>query len=96
MIIMKYDKAAIEISATQAVRTFSEIVNKVYYQADRYDIVRGGTVVASIVPAAPKKCSASALAEIFERFSDYNDPEFADIVEDVVLNQPIEKSPWDR
>jgi prevent-host-death family protein len=44
------------ISATEAVRKFSEILNSVKYGGDCYTIVRGGKRVASICPVeAPSK-----------------------------------------
>jgi len=38
------------ISATEAVRKFSEILNSIKYRGDCYTIVRGGKRVASICP----------------------------------------------
>jgi len=38
------------ISATEAVRRFSEILNSVRYRGDSFTIVRGGKPVASISP----------------------------------------------
>jgi antitoxin (DNA-binding transcriptional repressor) of toxin-antitoxin stability system len=41
-----------EISATEAVRKFSEILSHVHYNGDSYTVVRGGKPVASISPVA--------------------------------------------
>jgi len=41
-----------KISATEAVRKFSEILSRVHYQGDSYTVVRGGKSVASISPVA--------------------------------------------
>ena len=38
------------INATEAVRTFSELLNGVKYRGDRYTILRGGKPVAAVVP----------------------------------------------
>jgi len=38
------------ITATEAVRKFSEILNSVKYRGDRYTILRGGSPVASLFP----------------------------------------------
>lgn len=45
------------ISATQAARNFSEIVNQVRFRRQRYTIMRGGKPVAEIAPveAAPPR-----------------------------------------
>jgi antitoxin (DNA-binding transcriptional repressor) of toxin-antitoxin stability system len=39
-----------KISATEAVRKFSEILSHVHYRGDSYTVVRGGKAVASISP----------------------------------------------
>jgi antitoxin (DNA-binding transcriptional repressor) of toxin-antitoxin stability system len=39
-----------KISATEAVRKFSEILSQVHYKGDSYTVVRGGKSVASILP----------------------------------------------
>jgi len=39
-----------KISATEAVRKFSDILSHVYYRGDSYTVVRGGKLVASIAP----------------------------------------------
>jgi antitoxin (DNA-binding transcriptional repressor) of toxin-antitoxin stability system len=41
-----------KISATEAVRKFSEILGYVHYKGDSYTVVRGGKSVASISPVA--------------------------------------------
>ncbi len=41
------------ITATDAARRFSDVLNQVRYQGARFDIVRGKEVVARLVPAAP-------------------------------------------
>ena len=42
-----------KISATDAARRFSDVLNQVRYQGAEFDIVRGNEVVARLVPAAP-------------------------------------------
>jgi len=39
-----------KISATEAVRKFSEILSHVHYRGDSYTIIRGGKTVASLMP----------------------------------------------
>lgn len=41
------------ISATDAARKFSDVLNQVRYQGTEFDIVRGKEVIARLVPAAP-------------------------------------------
>lgn len=44
-----------KISATEAVRKFSEILSHVHYRGDSYTIVRGGKPVASISPVSQSR-----------------------------------------
>jgi len=39
-----------KVSATEAVRKFSEILSHVHYRGDSYTVMRGGKSVASISP----------------------------------------------
>lgn len=41
------------ITATDAARRFSDVLNQVRYQGAQFDIVRGKEVIARLVPAAP-------------------------------------------
>jgi len=41
-----------KVTATEAVRKFSEILSYVHYRGDSYTVVRGGKSVASISPVA--------------------------------------------
>jgi prevent-host-death family protein len=38
------------VSATEAVRTFSDLLNSVKYKGESYTIIRGGKPIAEIVP----------------------------------------------
>jgi antitoxin (DNA-binding transcriptional repressor) of toxin-antitoxin stability system len=41
------------ISATNAARNFSDLINRVRYQGASFEIERGNEVIARIIPAAP-------------------------------------------
>lgn len=43
------------ISATEASRTLSLILNKVHYQGEHYEIKRGKDIIAQIIPVDHKK-----------------------------------------
>jgi prevent-host-death family protein len=51
------------ISATEAVRKFSEILSHVHYKGDSYTVVRGGKPVASIAPVT-QQAKAKNLGEL--------------------------------
>jgi antitoxin (DNA-binding transcriptional repressor) of toxin-antitoxin stability system len=46
------------LSVTEAVRNFSDVINRVYYQGQTFLLSRGGTVVAQITP--PEKVVTGA------------------------------------
>ena len=47
--------AAKSITATEAARNFSDVLNQVRYQGAEFDVVRGKDVIARIVPAVPAR-----------------------------------------
>lgn len=42
-----------KVSATEAARQFSEIINRVKYLGQSFEVVRGNEIVARITPADP-------------------------------------------
>ena len=53
------------ITATEAARRFSDVLNQVRYQGAKFDIVRGKEVVARLVPAsAPGGVALDQLDEL--------------------------------
>ena len=88
------------ISATDAVRTFSELLNAIKYKGESYTILRGGKPAATIGPAE-KPASERTLAEIasilksLPRIEDDN--AFATDLEATIGQQPIlpEKLSWE-
>jgi antitoxin (DNA-binding transcriptional repressor) of toxin-antitoxin stability system len=82
------------ISATQAARSFSEVLNRVDLRGEVFVIERGGRAVARIGPAAPTHFTGADFAALMKRLPRPDD-EYLDIVEQVVSNQsPIEPPPW--
>ncbi len=44
---------ATKVTATEAARQFSELMNRVKYQGQSFEVIRGNEIVARIVPAGP-------------------------------------------
>lgn len=44
-----------KITATEAARGFADILNRVRYQGESYEVVRNGEAVARIIPAGPPR-----------------------------------------
>jgi antitoxin (DNA-binding transcriptional repressor) of toxin-antitoxin stability system len=63
------------VSATEAVRKFSEILNSIKYRGDHYTIIRGGKPVASISPIETeiRGRSLSDLKELLKKLPSLGD-----------------------
>ncbi len=82
------------ISATEAARRFSDILNRVVYRREEFVIERGGEPVCRIVPAGPPKCTLTDLSNLLSAIPK-PDPAFWDEVEALTKNQPhVPESSW--
>ncbi|HJD55912.1 MAG TPA: antitoxin [Rickettsia endosymbiont of Pyrocoelia pectoralis] len=54
------------IKATEVVRSFSDIMNRVYYKGESFDVQKGNNIVARISPANPADKPKKTLKEFFE------------------------------
>jgi antitoxin (DNA-binding transcriptional repressor) of toxin-antitoxin stability system len=82
------------ISATQAARTFSDLVNRVYYRGEEFIIERGGTPVCQLVPVRPPPCTVAALVQLLRRVPT-PDAEYWQTVEALTRQQPpLPSAPW--
>jgi antitoxin (DNA-binding transcriptional repressor) of toxin-antitoxin stability system len=84
------------ISATEAARNFSDLVNRVLYRSEQFVIERGGQPVCRIVPAGTPKFTVSDMVELLKTIPK-PDAEYWDVLENINRSQPpMPKSPWDR
>ena len=84
------------ISATEAARSFSELMNRVRYRGESFVVERGGKVICEILPAKPAKCSGAELASLLRSLPPPDD-EYLTIVEELIAKQPTAaKSGWQR
>jgi prevent-host-death family protein len=85
-----------EISATDAARRFSEILNRVRYRNETFVVKRGGEPICEIVPARNVTFTGRDLVELL-RSLPHPDKDYLDTVERHVRKQPrAEKSKWPR
>jgi prevent-host-death family protein len=81
-----------EISATEAARRFSEVVNRVRYRNETFVVKRGGEPVCEIVPVRTKTFTGRDFVGLLQSLP-RPDKEFLDTVEKHVRRQPkTEKS----
>lgn len=76
------------VTATEAARQFSELLNRVRYEEETFVITRGGEEVGQLSPATPERpMTLRGLFDILNRETS-PDPDFADDLEALQRNQP--------
>ena len=88
------------ITATEASRSLSTLLNKIYYQGESYEIRRGKEINAQMIPVTSKKTGIKIanLNALFKRLPqlDKEDQErFAKDIEQIRLEMKSEHDPWD-
>lgn len=85
-----------EITATEAARRFSKIVDRVCYRNESFVVKRGGEPVCEIVPVRAARFTGRELADLLRSLS-HPDKDYLDTVEKQVRRQPkAERSKWRR
>jgi len=88
------------ITATEAVRKFSEILNSIRYKGDHYTIVRGGKPVASISAAEGqvKEMTLGDLPALVKTLPPLGEEaeKFRKDIAEIITHQPLlpESSTW--
>ncbi len=85
------------ITVTQAVRQFSDILNRVFYQGISVELERGNKVIARISPASSESpLKVKNLNRLFSELPSLGkDAEaFAKDLEDIRNQIPLEKNQW--
>ena len=84
------------LTATEASRSFSELLNRVRYRGETFIIERGGELVCELRPAAPRVFTGADLITLLRSLPPI-DEEYLNIVEKVARSQPLlPESPWER
>ena len=75
------------ITATEAGRSLSNILNKVHYQGESYDIKRGKEIIARIIPVKPKTTllKVKDLNNLFKHLPHLENKDQADFQKDIEL-----------
>ena len=84
------------ITATEAARSFSDLLNRVRYRGETFRIVRSGEEVAQLTAASSS--SGTTLRELLGKLQaeGSGDPDFADDLERIQAGQPkLVEDPWD-
>jgi len=84
------------ISATDAVRSFSELMNRIRYRGESFIVERGGKPICEILPARPPQFSGAELAKLLRSLPKPDSEYLADL-EDLIAKQPtVAESGWQR
>ena len=84
------------LTATEAARNFSDLVNRVLYRGEVFVVERGGQPVCRIVPAGPARFTLRDLVQLLKTIPK-PDPGYWDVLEDINRKQPPPpESPWER
>lgn len=85
------------ISATEAVRTFSDLLNRIRYRGEEFVVVRGGEPVCRMSPAvAPRGLTLSDLTAALREIPPPDDQYGRDVREAVRRQGRLPKAPWGR
>ena len=66
------------VKATEAVRSFSDIINRVYYKGESFDIQKGNNIVAQITPVENKSSVKVKNLDALFKNGPHLDPEDAE------------------
>lgn len=85
-----------EITATEAARRFSDLLNRVRYRGESFTILRGGEPVGRLVPATRAK--NLSFRDFMRSFRGLPSPDSAfvkDMEEVIASRSPTPSAPWD-
>jgi prevent-host-death family protein len=84
------------ITATEAARTFSDLLNRVLYRGEVFVVERGGQPVCRIVPAGGVGFKFRDLVRLWKTIPK-PDPDYWNTLEKINRAQPpLPESPWER
>lgn len=85
------------LSVTEAARNFADLVNRAYYRGETTVLMRNGTPVAHIAPAAPVGLPAAEVRrrlQLHRRLESAEAESFAQDVSDARRSIPPLSDPW--
>jgi prevent-host-death family protein len=88
---------ATRITATELARNLSDVLNRVRYKGESFEVTRGGETIAEIKATERKRFTVADFIDFWENVPK-PDPEFWDDVEWAhnLMNEPLPEPPaWD-
>jgi antitoxin (DNA-binding transcriptional repressor) of toxin-antitoxin stability system len=85
------------VSATDAARSFSELLNRIRYRGEEFVVERGGEAVCRMSPATPpRRLSLRELAALLRELPPPDAGYPADVRRAAARQGRLPKSPWGR
>ena len=78
-----------ELSATEAARRFSEVLDAVEHDGETFVVRRNGKTIARIEPA---RANGAAVKKLLKRMP--NDPDWAREIRDLRKSLPVQEREW--
>ena len=86
------------LSATEASRNFSDLINKTVYMKQTTTLLRGGQPVAKVIPVTKESVTGEELAKLWEeepRISDENGEDWLNLTNEIRSELKLPDSKWD-
>lgn len=85
------------VSATEAVRTFSDLLNRIRYRGEEFVVERAGEPVCRMTPAAlPRRLTLRELASLLREIPNADAGYASDVRRAVRSQGRLPRSPWAR
>jgi antitoxin (DNA-binding transcriptional repressor) of toxin-antitoxin stability system len=85
------------LSATEAVRTFSDLLNRIRYRGEEFVVERAGEAICRMTPAAPpKRPSLGELAALLREIPRPDAGYGSDVRRAARGQRRVPRSPWGR
>ena len=85
------------VSATEAVRTFSDLLNRIRYRGEEFVVERAGEPVCRMTPAAPaKRLTLRELASLLREIPNADAGYASDVRRAASRQGRLPRAPWER
>ena len=86
------------VTATELAKNLSDILNRVKYKGERFEVRRNGEIVVLLGPRVPEKIATMGDLIDFFKYGPHPDDEWADDMEKILEERPLfvpkDYSPW--
>jgi len=84
------------VSATEAARRFSDLINRACYQGETFVIERGGRPICQLGPLQVRRCTGADLLALLSRLPRPDEDFLAAVEAAGRVQAAVEPSPWEK